>query len=467
MGDFGMNDQTYEMIEPFIQKELDITFMGAYLFKGENANLLIESCGHVIILDNKMLEEIEQHNISGDLAFKLMQRGFVSVKDRPRSCDCDEFKVATYYFMIDITQKCNMRCRYCLRDDSDSETIPISKAKDICGFILQHCHDNEINEIVVQAWGGEPLLAPHIVFFIDDFFKNHNIKLNYTIETNGSFLTPSLVEELFNRKIHIGISIDGDQEIQDKQRTYINGKPTYQDVTRGIMLLREKYGDDFGSVSVVTRNSVYCIDRVITHFVKELGLKHIKLNLMRISDFIDNADLYVSVEDVPTYINLMMNTIVQLYDEGFTFEEINVTTKMLNLVSHQKSNLCISRGCNGGKAMVTISRSGEIYPCELSDYPEECMGSIYDGIPLVDIVNNAMSTHTYFKEKIIQECNQCPWKYYCRGGCTSHVKTQGLQPPEIDKLECAVNKALYPRLVDIILTKPNIANKIIGYQVFD
>lgn len=462
-----MNREKWDVISPFCQTEPAVGFVGAYLFRGENKNLLMESCGHIIILDDEMLSEIEQHQISGDLAFKLIQRGFVQMKDHPIPCDCDEFKIATHYFMIDITQKCNMRCRYCLRDDAATDTISLEKAEDICNFILKHCQENQINEIVVQAWGGEPLLAPQIVYFIDDFFKSHNIKLNYTIETNGSILTKDLVKELYRRGIHIGISIDGNQDIQDKQRTYLNGNPTYKDVTRGIRLLREQYGDDFGSVSVVTKNSVSCIDQVITHFVKDLGLKHIKLNLMRISDFIDNADLYVDIADVPAYIDMMMNTIVKLLDEGYQFEEINVTTKMLNLINNQKSNLCISRGCNGGKAMVTISREGEIYPCELSDYPEECLGGIYDGIPLVDIVKNAMETHTYFQEKIIEECKQCPWKYYCRGGCTSHVKTQGLQPPEIDKLECAVNKALYPRLVEIILSKPDIANKIIGYQVLD
>lgn len=462
-----MNCEKWDVISPFFQTEPTIGFVGAYLFRGENKNLLMESCGHIIILDDEMLSEIEQHRISGDLAFKLIQRGFAQMKDHLVPCDCDEFKVATHYFMIDITQRCNMRCRYCLRDDAATDTISPEKAEDICNFILKHCQENQINEIVVQAWGGEPLLAPQIVYFIDDFFKSHNIKLNYTIETNGSVLTKDLVKELHRRGIHIGISIDGDQDIQDKQRTYLNGNPTYKDVTRGIKLLREQYGDDFGSVSVVTKNSVSCIDQVITHFVKDLGLKHIKLNLMRISDFIDNADLYVDVADVPAYIDLMMDTIVKLLDEGYQFEEINVTTKMLNLINNQKTNLCISRGCNGGKAMVTISREGEIYPCELSDYPEECLGSIYDGIPLVDIVKKAMETHTYFQEKTIEECKQCPWKYYCRGGCTSHVKTQGLQPPEIDKLECAVNKALYPHLIEIILSKPDIANKIIGYQVLN
>lgn len=467
MGDARVMIGEYEKIEPFFQEDLNVYFAGAYVFHSDKQHLLIEQCGHIIILDNDLFEEIITQKISQDLALKLIQRGFAIIKGQDYHCNKDEFPVATYYFMIDLTQKCNMRCLYCLRDDASIETISLERTKDICNYILKHCRENNINEIVIQAWGGEPLLVSEIVFFIDDFFKQNKIKVNFTIETNGTVLTPKLVQELHEHKIHIGVSIDGDKEIHNQQRLFVNGKPTYDDVLKGINTLRESYGDNFGTVSVVTGNSVAIIDRVITHFVKDLKLKHMKLNLMRISDFIDNSNLYVSEEEASKFVENMLDTVVKLLGDGYEFEEVNITTKMLNLINHQKSNLCICRGCNGGKAMVTISRDGKVYPCELSDYPEECIGSIYDERSLVDTVKSGMETHDYFAEKHIEECDSCPWKYFCRGGCTSHVKTQGLKPPDIDKLECIVNKTLYPRLVELILTRPDIVNKIVRYQVME
>lgn len=72
-----------------------------------------------------------------------------------------------------------------------------------------------------------------------------------------------------------------------------------------------------------------------------------------------------------------------------------------------------------------------------------------------------MSEKSYFKEKKQPKCEECPWYCYCRGGCTVHIKTQGEQPPAVDEIECAVNRTLYPALVELILSKPETVNRLL------
>jgi uncharacterized protein len=102
--------------------------------------------------------------------------------------------------------------------------------------------------------------------------------------------------------------------------------------------------------------------------------------------------------------------------------------------------------------MLSIDADGRVYPCELSDYPDYCIGEV--GISdFADMVKKSIeSKHEYFTDKRLNECTECPWLYFCGGGCRSSVKFSGKSPTEIDHTECAFNKSLYPRLVEILLT---------------
>lgn len=100
--------------------------------------------------------------------------------------------------------------------------------------------------------------------------------------------------------------------------------------------------------------------------------------------------------------------------------------------------------------MVSFDMDGNIYPCELTDWPDECLGNVDDGRDLIDMVLES-SEHPYFNTKHKEECDQCPWWYYCRGGCTSAVKYIQPRIEGVDETECAMNLTLYPLLTKLLL----------------
>lgn len=109
--------------------------------------------------------------------------------------------------------------------------------------------------------------------------------------------------------------------------------------------------------------------------------------------------------------------------------------------------------------MITFDYDGNIYPCDVTDFPEVCLDNIQDG-DMVDIIRNSLD-NPYFKEKRSPDCMTCPWFFYCRGGCTVHTMCNGKQLGEIDDIECNINKELYPRLVELILTQPKLVNQLL------
>ena len=111
---------------------------------------------------------------------------------------------------------------------------------------------------------------------------------------------------------------------------------------------------------------------------------------------------------------------------------------------------CISHGCQGGRKMISFDHDGNIFPCEMIDFPEEKIGSIYEKEGIETMINRAMQRNKFFLPKKDERCRACPWWYYCQGGCSSRNRYLN-RDGEIDEIECALNRSIYPRLIKEIL----------------
>ena len=139
--------------------------------------------------------------------------------------------------VINLTDKCNLNCKYCFRDSGpnckNSNSLDFKTVKNILSFFYKK---NSTKRTLLQLTGGEALLH-------DDFFLIIECALSFNfvvrIQTNGT-LIPSLSKEginlLSNKHVITKISIDG----WDK---YIHGifrdPSSYNSVIKGITTLRK------------------------------------------------------------------------------------------------------------------------------------------------------------------------------------------------------------------------------------
>ena len=109
--------------------------------------------------------------------------------------------------------------------------------------------------------------------------------------------------------------------------------------------------------------------------------------------------------------------------------------------------------------MVAITPDGAIYPCDMTDYKDMAIGSIFQG-DLSEIVARASREHGFFRANLNALCAACPWYFYCRGGCTSGIRVARGDITGVDHYDCASSQRLYPELVRLVVEEPMVADAI-------
>ena len=174
------------------------------------------------------------------------------------------------------THDCNLRCKYCYIEKSAED-----------GIMSEQLLAQSIEKVSKYAdsshwiWhGGEPLLMGLNFFImvkdIQDFYRKIDKKFCNGIQSNGILVNEDIIEFIERTKdFYIGTSLDGPEEINNKTRVYGDGHGSFQDIMRGINLLkRRKLGG--GAICVINANNVnYPVE--LYNFFKSNNI-NIKLN---------------------------------------------------------------------------------------------------------------------------------------------------------------------------------------------
>lgn len=439
----------------------DFKLKKSYAFCADDKCMLIcQETGTTLFLEQSLLKQIQSRQISDDMIFLLVQRAFADYKES-RIVSHREERILPEFFLIDMTKACNLKCKYCFRESvGSSGHITAEKLKNICSSLIAYWKSRPELKLSIQAWGGEPLLELPLIIEMRRHFQVAELNPEIVIETNATLITPETAQLLHKNDIKIGISIDGNKAVHDVQRPFSNGNGSLNKVEEGIHNLFKAGYSDFGTISVVTQNTASHIIEIMDYFTKTLHLKSIKLNLMRKNEH--NAEYALAIEKIGEYVSNLLDCLKNLYDNKISIVEQNISQRMANLMFRPNNNICNAHGCHGGYRMLSISSDGKVYPCELTDYKEFCMGGIENG-DFADMVEKAViSENKYFENRNLESCKNCPWKYFCRGGCRASVKYMKNNTSDIDYTECVFNCELYPRLAKIILTEPHFAKYLLN-----
>lgn len=146
--------------------------------------------------------------------------------------------------IIELTESCNIRCTYCVFDESDNTERNHSDKSISEETALQSIDDffkrTNGEEGYLVFYGGEPLLSfPLMQKMVNHSNVISDKKIKFSFTTNGISLTNEKFNFLIENDFKITVSIDGPKVIHDKRRLTKNGKGTFSIIEKNLMNLKK------------------------------------------------------------------------------------------------------------------------------------------------------------------------------------------------------------------------------------
>ncbi|MCQ4080336.1 FxsB family radical SAM/SPASM domain protein [Streptomyces sp. RB6PN25] len=151
-------------------------------------------------------------------------------------------------FVLKVHSRCNLACSYCyIYQGADTSwrrrpaRADASTMRQTALRIAEHVRRHHLQEIRVDLHGGEPLMAgPGPVLDYAAAVRSAlpaTCAVAVTVQTNGTRLTASVLADLADAGIRIGISLDGGTAALNARRADHAGRPSWPAVSRAARLL--------------------------------------------------------------------------------------------------------------------------------------------------------------------------------------------------------------------------------------
>lgn len=186
---------------------------------------------------------------------RLQEESYAFSSNRPKGIRfslsyaelAEQFKRELNQLILNVTEACNLRCRYCVFSGSyhfqrthAPRLMDFEVARKAVDLYLNCCDETEFPAITF--YGGEPLLNFKLIRQVIEYVRqNYHREVSFNLTTNGLLLKGEAADFLAQNKIPILVSLDGPEEIQDSMRIKADGSGSYSSVMTNLRALLEKY----------------------------------------------------------------------------------------------------------------------------------------------------------------------------------------------------------------------------------
>lgn len=286
-----------------------------------------------------------------------------------------------------ITKKCNLQCKYCYEGIS-KETESMSRAT--CDKVVRYVQELD-EEVNVRFHGGEPLLEyENLRYLYDNLKKTEKIK-TFGVTTNGTLLNKERVEFLCLAMDDLSISIDGNQEIHDKNRIDMFGKGSYKVASQWVPQILRLKPLTRVRMTIVPENVAEMYDSV--EYLISIGFKVIAMA-------VDVFDESWSEQNKQEYLK----AVCLLNDKYKKNAEIHIS-------AIEQDGIRRLAPCGGGKNSIHIAPNGDFYPCGFAVGMQEfVIGNFEIGVKPEKLLEIERASQI-----INKECDGCTMYDFCPG----------------------------------------------------
>ncbi len=399
--------------------------------------------GDVLLSKKKSNQQIELKDLSENHLFWLSKKKFIvpkiEIKDEPFSSPLKIRDLPPVWALfLNITEECNLRCRYCIVEGTYLKKIPKMDYKVIKNAIERFFEESTLDEVEIHFFGGEPLTNPEAikaaVRIALETAKLRQKKVKFVISTNGVLLNEKWLSFFLKNKFTVLLSIDGPQKIQDYARPFENGNGSYDVIIKNAERLVRAYsseGLEFAARGIATCKNPDFSSSV--EFLSDIGFPAICISPVFSNSeeefHINNDSLEVFFKADKQFVKKHIESEVA----GTPCRSMNLLLFMKKISTHYPQR----HFCWAGLQSITVSPSGLYYPCfnwaGLNDNQFK-LGDVYNGLDQ----KKRLKFLNIVRVDNFKKCKKCWARFMCAGGCSacSAKLCHCINGIDDDKLRC-------------------------------
>ena len=321
---------------------------------------------------------------------------------------------------VEITSRCNLRCRYCYYFDNPSVTYQDLPTNEWLRFFkeLGCCAVMDVTLL-----GGEPFIREDLPALIDGIVKN---RMRFSILSNGGLVDEKIASYISqtNRCDSVQVSVDGSHpETHDVCR----GKGSFGGAIRGIRILRQHNIPITVRVTIHHYN-VFDLENIAHLLLDELALPGFSVNSAGYlgSCRKSSKELLLTTSDREVAMEMLLS-LSESYEGRISaaagpLAEARLWRKMEDALlegAAQFPDGGYLTGCGCPTSKIAVCADGTIVPCcmlthlKLGRINRDSLEKIWQKSR---ILNDLRQRHTISLDTF-DFCTGCPYIPYCTGNC--------------------------------------------------
>ena len=313
---------------------------------------------------------------------------------------------------ISLGLNCNMNCKYCSQHKTIiNKPLPdMSKYVDqLCTIIDNHCESH----VMLQFWGGEPLLYFDIIKDIVERIKLKNISkaILFGFITNGALLSNEAVDYLIKNRFSVCISHDAEGQYLRSSDPLVHKE----------LILRLLQTEMPCAFNPVITNGNFPPSSIVDFFKKEFpGLPVV---------IPDGSPIIVSHADSKNYVALAENLFN--YAQLLTLDLVRNPDVLQYFIGYRQAIDWFKRSltdpydysdtglacATGSASKLTVDLYGNVITCQCVSSTDSTNGISHIAGSLESIINKEPLSYPPLVTSWQQQCDNCPVLFLCRRGC--------------------------------------------------
>jgi len=319
---------------------------------------------------------------------------------------------------IEITNACNLRCRYCSHFTSPGDVTRDLPTSEWLTFFKEL---GDLGVMNATLTGGEALLRDDILELIDGIVRN---RMRFSILTNGTRITRDLARMIAatRRCNYVQVSIDGaTPAVHDSFR----GEGVFEKAVAGLRILQEE------GVPVTVRVTVHkenydTLEEIARFLLEEIGIPGFSTNYVSFMGLsMKHSDEVQLTIDEKVHAMRSLLQLDQKYPGRITaaagpLADAKMYAKMEKARKNNEpgwAGYLVGCGCLWSK--ITVRADGVIVPCShlahimLGHINDDSLKEVWQHHPELERLRNRreipLSDFPY--------CRDCLYQTYCTGNC--------------------------------------------------